>query len=124
VIVLLACQQKEPCVFTQRGAELIYNSCQSSSASSASSPVSSMTSWSSCASSGGPCDHEIKGNTKEEWLTNGMAHIKEFHPEMLADIEAMTPEESKKWAEDNLDKVWDETPEEPEDHDTKEVFMM
>jgi predicted small metal-binding protein len=77
-----------------------------------------------CSKLGGPCDHEIKGATKEEWMTNGMAHIKEFHPEMMADIEAMTPKEADKWAADHLDKVWDETPEVAEDHDTKEVFMM
>jgi predicted small metal-binding protein len=77
-----------------------------------------------CAKLGGPCGHEITGETKEEMMTNAMDHVREFHPEMVADIEAMTPEESEKWAKDHLDKVWDETPEEQEEHDTKEVFMM
>jgi len=78
-----------------------------------------------CSAVGGPCDHEIKGATKEEWMQNGMAHLKEAHPEMAADVEGMSAEENAEWMK-KFDATWDAAPEmtEEEMEDEKEVVLM
>ncbi len=55
-----------------------------------------------CAQMGGPatCNTMISGNTADEMVKNGMAHIEAEHPEMAADIKKMTPEETTKWMAD------------------------
>ena len=52
-----------------------------------------------CAQMGGPadCNTMITGNTAEEMAMNGMKHIEESHPEMAADIKAMSKEDTDKW---------------------------
>ncbi len=52
-----------------------------------------------CAAVGGPadCTHVFTGNTAEEMIKNGMEHVAQAHPEMMADIKKMTPEETSKW---------------------------
>lgn len=77
-----------------------------------------------CAKLGGPCDHVIAAETKEELMAKGMEHIKAAHPEMAADIEKMSDEEMAKWKTETLDKVWDETPEAAEEHTTENVLVM
>ncbi len=42
-----------------------------------------------CRQMGGMCDEEIKGETKEEILDNGMKHLDEKHPEMAATVRSM-----------------------------------
>ena len=55
-----------------------------------------------CAAMGGPaeCTTVITGNTAEEMVKNGMKHVEESHPEMMADIKKMTPEATAKWMAD------------------------
>jgi predicted small metal-binding protein len=55
-----------------------------------------------CAQMGGPatCTFTATGNTAEEMVKNGMAHVEQAHPDMAADIKKMTPEETTKWMED------------------------
>ncbi len=67
-----------------------------------------------CSAFGGPCEEYISAATKEEMLSKGMDHVRAAHPEMVADIEKMTPEENAAW-QANFDKTWDETPEEVEE---------
>lgn len=52
-----------------------------------------------CSEMGGPatCDYVISGATAKEMVDNGMVHVNEAHPELSAQIQAMTPEESAKW---------------------------
>lgn len=45
-----------------------------------------------CAQLGGPCEAKITGNTPEEMMTNGMAHLESAHPEMAAKVKA-TPKD-------------------------------
>ncbi len=51
---------------------------------------------------GGPatCTTVITGNTPEEMVQNGMKHVTENHPEVLAQINAMSKEETAKWMAD------------------------
>ncbi len=51
---------------------------------------------------GGPaeCNHIIQGATAKEMVDNGMPHVKEAHPELAAQIAAMTEEETAKWMAD------------------------
>ena len=44
-----------------------------------------------CRQMGGMCDEQIKGNTSEEMIANGMKHLEEAHPEMAADINKAGP---------------------------------
>ena len=85
----------------------------------------------SCAIMGGPCDEMIMAETKEEMMQKGMEHVKTAHPEMVAAIDAMSPEEIAAWQE-KFDKAWEEaevvtdggpaTPKEEEEE--KEIAMM
>ena len=52
-----------------------------------------------CAQMGGPaaCTFMITGSTAEEMSMNGMKHVEEAHPELAAQIKAMTKEETDKW---------------------------
>jgi len=72
-----------------------------------------------CSALGGPCDHVIEAETKEELMTKAMDHVKAAHPEMVADIEKMTPEEKEAWANEK----WAAAPEEAEETE-KEVVLM
>lgn len=65
-----------------------------------------------CAQMGGPCEAEITGATQDEMTANGMTHIREAHPEMAADIEAMPKDDPKmvEWQE-KFTAAWDATPE-------------
>lgn len=65
-----------------------------------------------CTQMGGPasCTTTISGNTAEEMVTNGMAHIEQHHPDMATDITKMTPEETTAWMAD-FQKKFDATPE-------------
>jgi hypothetical protein len=48
---------------------------------------------------GGPatCTAMLSGNTAEEMVADGMKHVAEAHPEMMADIQKMSPEDTAKW---------------------------
>ena len=48
-----------------------------------------------CAHMGGMCEAKISGGTPEEMTKNGMAHIEAAHPEMAADIKAMSQDDPK-----------------------------
>ena len=52
-----------------------------------------------CPAMGGPatCTAVLKGNTAEEMVADGMKHVTEAHPEMAADIQKMSPEDTAKW---------------------------
>lgn len=77
-----------------------------------------------CSDMGGPCDEVITGADKAELMTNGMAHVKEAHPEMVADIEAMTPEQTAEWMKGVDEKLapqmTDEAPAAPAEEEAKE----
>lgn len=64
-----------------------------------------------CKQIGGMCDEEVSGNTPEELIGAGMAHLKVAHPEMAADIEKMPKDDPMmvKWSEDFM-KTWEATP--------------
>lgn len=59
-----------------------------------------------CRQMGGPCDAEITGNTPEEMMKNGEAHLlskdDEAHKKAVAMMEEMqkNPEAGKKWNDD------------------------
>jgi predicted small metal-binding protein len=65
-----------------------------------------------CTQMGGPatCAATVTGNTAEEMVQNGMKHVEEAHPEMLADIKKMTPEATTQWMAD-FQKKFDALPE-------------
>jgi len=63
-----------------------------------------------CKDMGGPCDAKISGKDPEDMIQNGMKHVEKDHPEMAADIEKMSDEDSEKWRADFQAK-WDEAPE-------------
>jgi hypothetical protein len=48
-----------------------------------------------CRQMGGPCDEKISGATPDEMMKNGMAHIEQAHPDMAADIKAMSKDDPK-----------------------------
>jgi len=62
-----------------------------------------------CANMGGPCDHEMVAETQEEMMMKGMEHVKAAHPEMVHDIENMTPEQSAEWQK-GYDAAWAAAP--------------
>lgn len=62
-----------------------------------------------CATMGGPCDHELSGNTMEELAANGTKHLQETHPDMAKDMDAMSQEAKDKWMTD-LKVKWDAAP--------------
>lgn len=51
---------------------------------------------------GGPatCTTAFTGNTPEEIVSSAMKHVEATHPELAAQIKAMTPEETTKWMEE------------------------
>ena len=55
-----------------------------------------------CAQMGGPatCTAVLTGNTAEEMVKNGTAHITEFHPDLAEQVKKMTLEETTKWMAD------------------------
>ena len=65
-----------------------------------------------CRDMGGMCDEKIQGETKDELLASGMAHLHEAHPEMAATVEA-TPDDDPMMVEwqQKFDATWDATPE-------------
>ncbi len=56
----------------------------------------------SCAQIGGPatCTVMVTGNTADEVVQNGMAHVTEAHPDLLERIQKMTEEETTQWMTD------------------------
>jgi hypothetical protein len=52
-----------------------------------------------CPAMGGPatCTAVLTGNTAEEMVASGMKHVTEAHPEMAADIQTMSKEDTAKW---------------------------
>jgi predicted small metal-binding protein len=54
-----------------------------------------------CAQMGGMCEEKICGNSIEEMLANGMAHLEITHPEMAASIKAMPSDDPKMVEWDN-----------------------
>jgi hypothetical protein len=48
---------------------------------------------------GGPatCTTVFKGNTAEEVVADAMKHVTAAHPEMAADIQKMSKEDTAKW---------------------------
>lgn len=58
------------------------------------------------------CDKAISADTMDNMLSNGWDHVKEAHPEMAKNIEAMPESDPKmiKWRED-FKNTWDATPE-------------
>ncbi len=73
-----------------------------------------------CRQMGGPCDTAIQGNTAEEMMNNGAAHIKEMagkgdeeHKKVLEMMDEMqkNPESGKEWNEKFM-KDFAELPEE------------
>lgn len=84
-----------------------------------------------CSDMGGPCDEVITGENEEELVANGMTHVKNAHPEMMPDIEAMTPEQKADWRKHSVhDKLAaqqapDEGPATPqEEEEEREIAMM
>jgi len=55
-----------------------------------------------CSQMGGPatCTTVLTGNTPEEMVKNGMEHVKAQHPEIAAQIAAMSKEDTEKWMAD------------------------
>lgn len=56
----------------------------------------------SCAAMGGPaeCTEMLSGNTAEEMVTNGTAHVMAAHPEIAAQMGAMSDEDKAKWMDE------------------------
>lgn len=67
-----------------------------------------------CPAAGGPatCTGVLHGNTTEEMAADGMKHVAEAHPEMAADIQKMSPEDTAKWTAEFKTK-FDALPEMP-----------
>ncbi len=65
-----------------------------------------------CAQMGGMCETAVTGNTAEEMMSNGMAHLEEAHPEMAANVKAMPKDDPKmvEWNEKFM-KDWEAAPE-------------
>lgn len=61
---------------------------------------------------GGMCETSVTGNTAEEMMSNGMAHLEEAHPEMAANVKAMPKDDPKmvEWNEKFM-KDWEAAPE-------------
>jgi hypothetical protein len=55
-----------------------------------------------CPAMGGPatCTATLSGNTPEEMVADGMKHVEANHPEMAAQIKAMSKEDMAKWMAD------------------------
>lgn len=63
-----------------------------------------------CRQMGGPCDEKIQGATPEEMMNNGMAHVTQSHPDMAADIKAMSKDDPKmvEWGK-QFQAEWEKT---------------
>ena len=70
-----------------------------------------------CPAAGGPadCTDVLHGNTVEEMAADGMKHVAAAHPEMAADIQKMSPEETAKWMA-GFKAKFDALPETPATH--------
>ena len=66
-----------------------------------------------CAQMGGMCEAEIRGETPDEMIANGMKHIESTHPDMAASIKSMpvTDPMMVEWSE-KFKPTWEATPEE------------
>ncbi len=66
-----------------------------------------------CSQLGGPCDAKISGNTPEELMENGMAHLEQAHPDMAANVKAALPNDPRmlEWNQ-KFEKTWANTPDE------------
>jgi hypothetical protein len=62
-----------------------------------------------CAQLGGPCGTAMTAATKDGLMNEAMAHVRAVHPEMVAQIEGMSKEDSEKWMKEYTGK-WDATP--------------
>jgi hypothetical protein len=67
-----------------------------------------------CAQMGGPatCNVVLPGNTFDEAVKSGMIHVEQAHPDMAAQIKAMSPEDMAKWSAETKPK-WDALPDVP-----------
>lgn len=65
-----------------------------------------------CKEMGGMCDYSMSAQTSNEMMTAGMEHLKEAHPDMAKDIEAMPSDHPMMvaWNEKFM-KDWAATPE-------------
>ena len=64
-----------------------------------------------CSLMGGPCNAQISGNSKEEMMQNGMAHMEQAHPEMAAQVKAMPKDDPQMVAwNEKFNKDWDAAP--------------
>ncbi len=52
-----------------------------------------------CSQMGGPseCTFEVSGNSAAEMVEAGTKHVMESHPDILAQMNAMSDEEKAKW---------------------------
>jgi predicted small metal-binding protein len=65
-----------------------------------------------CDQMGGPCDAKITGATKDEMMTNAMAHLEAAHPDMAATVKAMPATDPTMVAwNDKFNKDWEAAPE-------------
>lgn len=55
-----------------------------------------------CTAMGGPadCTTVLSGNTAEEIVANGTKHVMESHPDIAAQMDAMSDEDKAKWMEE------------------------
>lgn len=55
-----------------------------------------------CTAMGGPadCSVTLSGNTAEEIVTNGTAHVMAAHPDIAAQMGAMSDEDKAKWMDE------------------------
>lgn len=55
-----------------------------------------------CSQMGGPseCNFEVSGNTAKEMVDKGTEHVMKSHPEIVAQMAAMTDEDKAKWFEE------------------------
>jgi hypothetical protein len=53
-----------------------------------------------CPAMGGPatCTTTFTGNTADEIVGNAMKHVEEAHPDIAAQVKAMSPEDMAKWS--------------------------
>lgn len=65
-----------------------------------------------CKEMGGTCEEVIVGATPEEMTQNGAKHVEASHPDILAQMKAMTSEQNEAWQAEFL-KKWEAKAEEP-----------
>ncbi len=65
-----------------------------------------------CAQMGGMCEAEISGATPDGMMENGMEHLEVAHPEMAANVKAMSETDPMMVAwNDKFQKDFEATPE-------------